>query len=196
MIDYTILGTSLFFSLAFMLLWVHRVFNFYVWVIVWFLVFLSLNIELKLLLISDISTLSWFELTIFDNKENFLTWSIFLIPFLWVFFSLFTPKGKKSFIVSALFWFLIPFFFVGLTAFIWKILSIKISFIDFVSNVFIDSRIFDFFYDNVVLFFVLITFLLFGKFFYYIWKVLLYFFIWLSKSLTQWFLKTKKKQEN
>lgn len=196
MIDYIILASSLVIALAFMLLWVHRVFNFYVWVIVWFLVFLALNIEIKLLLVSEMSKLSWVELTIFNAKENFLSWSIFIIPVLWVLFSVFTPKSKKSFLVSALFWFLIPFFFVGLMAFIWKTSSVKISFINYVSNIFIDSRIFDFFFENITLFFIFTTFLLFWKFFYYIWKIFLYFLIWASKSFTNWLLKTRKKQEN
>ncbi|MDD3645991.1 MAG: hypothetical protein PHH06_01130 [Candidatus Gracilibacteria bacterium] len=196
MIDYIILASSLVIALAFMLLGVHRVFNFYVGVIVGFLVFLALNIEIKLLLVSEMSKLSGVELTIFNAKENFLSWSIFIIPVLGVLFSVFTPKSKKSFLVSALFGFLIPFFFVGLMAFIWKTSSVKISFINYVSNIFIDSRIFDFFFENITLFFIFTTFLLFGKFFYYIGKIFLYFLIWASKSFTNWLLKTRKKQEN
>jgi hypothetical protein len=60
------------------------------------------------------------------------------------------------------------------------------------SSFFVDSKIVNFFIENLKLLFLLLLFLLFHKLFYYLWKILIYFIIWFFTTFWNWLLKRKK----
>ena len=196
MIDFIILLSAIGFSVTFLLFSVQRIFNFYIWIILGFFIFLSLYLELEILTYTPIDdSMSNILKQLYDNKEFYLTLATISIPIYWIVFFLFTSKGDRSMTISSIFWFLLPFLLVWILAFVWRVVDINFFVNNIISNVFIDSKIFDFFSNNLTLFFVLVFFLIFWKLFYLTGKILWYFIIWFSKNFYTRFLNKREEKK-
>ena len=196
MIDFIILLSAIGFSATFLLFSVQRIFNFYIWIILGFFIFLSLYLELEILTYTPIDeSINTILKQLYNNKEFYLTLATVSIPIYWIVFFLFTSKGDRSIVISSIFWFLLPFLLVWILAFVWTVVDINFFINNFISNVFIDSRIFDFFSDNLTLFFALVFFLIFWKLFYLTWKILWYFIVWFSKNFYTRFLNKREERK-
>jgi hypothetical protein len=141
----------------------------------------------------DVSKYSWIENFIYTEKTALLTISVFLIPFLAIVLSLFTCACNKSKYLSLLFWFALPFVFLSFLVYINEFSFTKLDFLDKLSNLFLDSKFYDFFYYHSNYIFYILGFLIFIKAIYYIILILFHFIIWFLKSIRFWLLNKDEK---
>jgi len=195
MLDKIIILLAIFSALLFLYLSISRIFTIYLWIVLGFFIFLSLNLELKYLSLLPIDKLNGIEKFIFQEKEALLTITIFFIPILAVILSLFTCVCKKSKYLSLLFGFALPFVFLSFIVFINENIFVKLGFLNDLSDFFLDSRLYDFFYFHPNYIFYILFFLIFIKVIYYIFIILYHFIIWLFKSIKQWLLNKREEKK-
>lgn len=191
-IDIIILASSVISLLIFVLIWVQRIFNMYIWFILWFFIFLSLALKIELLWFSENISNS-FMLNIYQNRDFYLWLTIFMIPLYGIIFSLLTQKSNKSYAISIIFWLLLPFLIIWIIAFISILLWNDFFINQAIYDIVIWSEIFNFFYNNIYTLFFLLFFLISWKITYFIWKILLYFIKWYWKSFYNWIINSKKQ---
>jgi len=148
-IDIIILILAIISWTAFMFLWIQRLFNMYIWFTLWFFIFLSLSLKIDLLSHSSIENVDFILKNIYENKDFYLTFCIITLPIYWIVFSALSPKSDKSLVAWWLFWFLLPFLFVWIIAYIWTSLGNNFYLNEFFYNYLIWSSIFDFFSKNI-----------------------------------------------
>ncbi len=194
MLDQIIVLLAIAFALIFLLLSISRIFTVYLGLVLWFFIYLSINNQLKYLSLLNSTNLTNFQNFFLDEKITILTISIFLIPILSIILSLFTCVCKKSKYLSLLFGFALPFVFLSFFVYIEENSFVKLEFLKNLSNFFLDSKFYDFFYFHPNYLFYILWFLIFIKAFYYIILILYHFIIWLFDNIRQWLLNRNEKK--
>jgi len=195
MLDQIIILLAIAFALIFLLLSISRIFTVYLWLVLWFFIYLSINTELKYLSLLGVDKLTSIQKFLLDEKIAILTISVFLIPILAIILSLFTCVCKKSKYLSLLFWFALPFVFLSFVVYINENSFVKLDFLNDLSNFFLDSKFYDFFYFHPNYLFFILWFLIFVKAIYYLFLILYHFIVWFIKSIRQWLLN-KQEEKN
>jgi len=168
----------------------------YLWLVLWFFIYLSINTELKYLNLLNTDKLTSIQKFLLDEKTAILTISVFLIPILAIILSLFTCVCKKSKYLSLLFGFALPFVFLSFLVYINENSFVKLDFLNDLSNFFLDSKFYDFFYFHPNYLFYILWFLIFIKAFYYIALILYHFIIWFIKSIKLWLLNREEEKNS
>ena len=195
MLDQIIILLAIAFALIFLLLSISRIFTVYLWLVLWFFIYLSINTELKYLSLLGVDKLTSIQKFLLDEKIAILTISVFLIPILAIILSLFTCVCKKSKYLSLLFWFALPFVSLSFVVYINENSFVKLDFLNDLSNFFLDSKFYDFFYFHPNYLFFILWFLIFVKAIYYLFLILYHFIVWFIKSIRQWLLN-KQEEKN
>jgi hypothetical protein len=196
MLDQIIILLAIAFALIFLLLSISRIFTVYLWIVLWFFIYLSINTQLKYLSLLDLDNLTNIQKFFLDEKTAILTISVFLIPILAIILSLFTCVCKKSKYLSLLFGFALPFVFLSFVVYINENSFVKLDFLNDLSNFFLDSKFYDFFYFHPNYIFYILWFLIFIKAFYYIILILYHFIIWLVSNIRQWLLNREEEKNS
>lgn len=168
-IDYFILVVSLLSWLFFILLWLEKLHRFYFGIIIWFILFITMNLHIKLL---DIPNTILKDIIIPDssflleNKKFILSFLVSFIPVFWVILLLsefITFKVYDNKLASFIFWILFPFFFLSILSYIHINSSVDISFIKDFFTLRDSSIIISYFWDRAYLALYLLFFLIFFR---------------------------------
>ncbi len=184
-IDYFILVISLLSGLFFIFLWLEKLHKFYFGVIIGFILFMIVNLHIKLIEIPNtvlkniIIPESWF---LISNKSFILSFLTFLIPVFWLILlsnNFLSFKVSDNKLASFLFGLFFPFFFISILVYISFNSAVEISYIkDFFDN-FWNSTLVWYFSDNSYL---ALYFLFFIIFFRVIFWIFISFLTYLSKQ--------------
>jgi len=194
MLDSIIILLSIFMGILFLLFSISRIFTIYLWLIFWFLIFFILNTQVSYISLLQVDKLSPYQQFILKDYKVLYYLSfifIFIFPFV---FSFFTCKCNKSKYLSIILGFLLPFILLWFFVFINENIFIKLNFLNFLSNYFLDSKFYDFFYFHEDYIFYLLACIIFFKLFYYIILIFYNFVIWFYKKFKQWLLNGKIKK--
>lgn len=162
--DYVIILVCVAFGALFILFSTDKVYKFYLWLIFWFLVFLVVNLYIKVLILSwisnSISDVSFFA----KNKDFVLALSASMIPIFWLFSVFNENEASNKPILSFSFGLFIPIFLISAFSFILVNSSIRLEFLSWIMSIFKGSTIYLFFKHNTKYIFYFIVFILFWRF--------------------------------
>lgn len=184
-IDYFIIVFSLFSWLLFIFLWLEKLHKFYFGIILGFILFIVMNLHLKLLIQPNIVLNnvviqdSWFLL---NNKTFILSFLATLIPIFWflILFSDFISfKVYENKLASFIFWIFFPFFIISIFSYIFINSATTIAFLKDFFTVFDTSNIINYFKDRSYLALYLLFFLIFFRLIFWI---LVSFIIYIFKQ--------------
>lgn len=190
--DFIIIALCILSAGIFGFLWADKLFKFYFWAIIGFLLFLVFNSEVWLVQILKI----WPEPL--DNWQNFLAkngrfvLSFFacMIPLFWLFFALNKDiylSVKKSFLQSILFWIFLPFFILWCFVYALKNSALELGFLKDLLSFFDGSFIKTFFEVSPYVIFYILLFILF-------YKMIFTFCIWLLSMIFTYIVNEIRKR--
>ena len=168
-------------GVLFSYLWTDRLYRFYFGLIMWFLLFLVFNLQIKLVGLGWWIDLSWWQNFLVANKQTILWFFTFMIPIFWFLFAFIDSEVKSNKVFSLLFWFLLPLFLLWVLWYVLTHSSVELSFLkDLLSN-FKTSKIFDILQKAPKLIFGLLLIIIFWK---YIFAIILSFLWYLARLIT------------
>lgn len=187
--DYIIILTCIWIWSLFILFSTNRVYKFYLWVIFWFLIFLVINLQIKVLNLS----MTWKEVLspwfLTKNKDFVLGFSSLMIPIFWLFSAFSENEVSNKPVLSFAFGLFMPVFLLSTFSYILVNSSIKLDFLSSIMSLFDNSSIFSFFKGNTKYVFYFIVFVLFWRFIITLfWRFLTSFY----EVLVEYFEKAKK----
>ncbi len=178
--DFSILSIWIIFGILFLFLGTDKLYKFYIWLIVGFLLYLVFNFKISLLEYWNPADFSAFENFLVSNKDFVLGCLTWLIPLLWFLFWVFSNPLRDSKIFSFVLWLLAPIFGLWILAYIANSSVIELWFLTDFMNSMRNSNILNLFQANSGFIFYLLLFLLFWRFIFLIWFATLEaFFRWL-----------------
>lgn len=198
-IDYFILVISLLSWLFFIFLWLEKLHRFYFGVIIWFILFIIVNLHIKLL---DIPTTVLKNIIIpessflLSNKSFILSFLTFLIPVFWFVLLLsdfISFKVSDNKLASFLFWLFFPFFFISILVYVFFNSAVSIGFIKDFFGTFSDSVLMNYFMDNSYLALYLLFFVIFFRLLFW---VIISFLIYFSKQFYSSYKVDKKEHSS
>lgn len=178
--DFSILSTGIIFWILFLFLGTDKLYKFYMWLIIGFLLYLVFNLKISLLEYWNPDDFSSFENFLISNKD-FVLWSLtWLIPLLWFLFWVFSNPLSNNKIFSFILWLLAPIFGLWILSYIANSSVIELWFLTDLMNFLSNSSILNLFKWNSGFIFYLLLFLLFWRFIFLIaFAALEAFFQWL-----------------
>jgi hypothetical protein len=168
-----------------------RLYRFYFGIIMWFLLFLVFNLQIKLFEISWWITWWWEEFLVW-NKENVLWFFSLMIPVFWWLFTFLDWDLKSNKLFSLLFWFFLPLFILWIFWYILINSSIELEFLKNIFTIFDTSYIFDLLQKAPKLIFWLLIIIIFWK---YIFAFILAIIWHLAKVIVAEIKELKEKKE-
>jgi hypothetical protein len=163
----------------FYFLWTEKLYRFYFGIIMWFLLFLVFNLQVKLFEVSGWISWWWEEFLVWN--KNFVLWFFsIMIPVFWFLFAFLDWDLKSNKLFSLLFGFFLPLFLLWL---FWYILLNSAINLDFLNNVFWffnNSYIFDLLQKAPKIIFGLLIIIIFWKI---IFRIIISFLAYISKLL-------------
>lgn len=178
--DLLIIVVWLLSALVFVYIWSDRLYRFYFWLILWFLLFMVFNLQVKVIQLSGGVPMSGWEDFLIKNKKMILSFFAWIIPVFWLLFSLIKSEIKTNKAFSGLFWLLLPAFILGMLWYIMLNWSIDFEFLKNILWFFKDSKIFTMLQKLPMLLFWLLLIILFWK---YIFAILLGLMWYLARLL-------------
>ncbi len=195
--DILIIILAIISSGIFYFLWTEKLYRFYFGIIMWFLLFLVFNLQVKLFEVSGWIKWWWEEFLVW-NKKNVLWFFSLMIPIFWWLFVFLDWDLKSNKLFSLLFGFFLPLFLFWL---FWYILLNSAINLDFLNNIFWyfnDSYIFDLLQKAPKIIFWLLIIIIFWKI---IFRIIIAFLAYIAKLLLleiqelRWKRKLTDKEE-
>jgi hypothetical protein len=177
--DILLIIVWVFSAVIFTYLGTERLYRFYFGIIMWFLIFLVFNLQVKLFEVSGWLNWSWEELLV-SNKEMILWFFSVMIPIFWALFTFLDWDLKSNKLFSLLFWFFLPLFILWIFWYVLINSSIEINFLKNFFLFFDTSYIFNILQKAPKLIFWLIIIIIFWKF---IFSIIIIFLAYISKLL-------------
>jgi len=166
-------------AIIFNFLWTEKLYRFYFWIIMWFLLFLVFNLQIKLFEVSG--WISWWWEDFLVNNKNFVLWFFSLmIPLFWILFTALHSDLKSNRVFSLLFWFFLPLFVLWIFWYVLINSAVNLDFLKNIFSIFNSSIIFSFLQHSPKIIFWLILLIIFWK---YIFKIIIAFLAYISKLL-------------
>ena len=179
--DILIVIIAVFSALIFNFLWTEKLYRFYFWIIMWFLLFLVFNLQIKLFELSW--WISWWWENFLVNNKNVVLWFFSLmIPIFWILFTALHSDLKSNRIFSLLFWFFLPLFILWLFWYILLNSAVNLEFLKSIFWFFKNSTIFNFLQHSPKIIFWLILIIIFWK---YIFRIIIAFLAYLAKLILE-----------
>jgi len=178
-------------SIIFFYLWTEKLYRFYFGIIMWFLLFLVFNLQVKLFEISGWINWWWEEFIVW-NKEFVLGLFSAMIPVFWLLFAFLDWDLKSNKLFSLLFWFFLPLFLLWLFWYVLLNSAIDLNFLNSIFSFFKNSYIFDLLQKAPKIIFGLLIIIIFWKF---LFKIIIAFLYYISKLLIKeiWELRWERK---
>jgi len=195
-LDILIIVIAILSSAIFYFLWTEKLYRFYFGIIMWFLLFLVFNFQIKLFEISGWTKWWWEEFLVW-NKDFVLGFFSLMIPIFWWLFAFLHSDLKSNRVFNILFWFLLPLFLLWIFWYITLNSAVKLDFLANIFWLFNKSYIFSFLQHSPKIIFWLILLIIFWK---YIFKIIIAFLYYLAKNLLEeinelrWEKKTQKEE--
>jgi len=158
-----------------------KLYRFYFWIIMWFLLFLVFNLQIKLFQISGWIS-GWWENFLVVNKDFVLGFFSIMIPIFWILFTAMHSDLKSNKLFSILFWFFLPLFILWIFAYILLNSAIKLNFLSHIFSFFKDSYIFQILQKTPKIIFSLLLIIIFWK---YIFRIIIAFLQYLAKNILE-----------
>ncbi len=168
-------------GVVFSYLWTDRLYRFYFGLIMWFLLFLVFNLQIKLVQLGWWMDVSGWQNLLVSNKEWILWFFTFMIPMFWFLFAFIDSEVKSNKVFSLLFWFLLPLFLLWVLWYVMTHSSVELSFLKDILWNFKASKIFDILQKAPKLIFGLLLIIIFWK---YIFAIILSFLWYLARLIT------------
>ena len=192
--DYIIIGLSVICAWVFWLVGADKLFKFYFWAIIGFLLFLVFNSEIAVIsLVKKGVDLDTWQTFLSKNQDGVLGFFTCMIPLFWLFFTLNNTvhlSVKKSFIQSIIFWVFLPPFLLWMFVYILKNSFIQLIFLRDILSLLDTSAIKTFFEWSPHIVFFFLLFVLFYKmvfgFFYFLLTLL---FVFIAETIRNYRLK-------
>jgi len=166
-------------AVIFNFLGTEKLYRFYFWIIMWFLLFLVFNLQIKLFEISG--WISWWWENFLVNNKDFVLWFFSLmIPIFWWLFTFLHSDLKSNRLFSLLFWFFLPLFVLWIFWYILINSAVNMEFLKNIFSIFSNSYIFDILQKTPKLIFWLLIIIIFWKF---IFRIIIAFLAYISKLL-------------
>ncbi len=163
-------------SLLFYFFGTEKLYRFYFWIIMWFLLFLVFNLQIKLFeLWGWISW--WWENFLVTNKNFVLGFFSMMIPIFWILFTSMHSDLKSNKLFSLLFWFFLPLFILWIFWYILLNSAVSLDFLKNIFSIFNTSSIFNFLQNSPKIIFWLLLIIIFWK---YIFRIILTFLKYLA----------------
>ena len=168
-------------AVIFNFLWTEKLYRFYFGIIMWFLLFLVFNLQVKLFEVSWWIS-GWWEEFLVSNKKNILWFFSLMIPIFWWLFTFLHSDLKSNRIFSLLFWFFLPLFLLWVFWYVLLHSAVKLDFLKNIFWIFKNSFIFSFLQHSPKIIFWLILLIIFWK---YLFKIIIAFLFYVSKLLVK-----------
>jgi len=159
----------------FYFLWTEKLYRFYFGIIMWFLLFLVFNLQIKLFELGWWVT-GWWSNFLVNNKDFILWFFSLLIPIFWWLFAFMDSDLKSNKVFSLLFWFFLPLFLLWIFAYILLNSAVNLDFLKSIFWIFKDSSIFNFLQDSPKIIFWLLLIIIFWRYIFIIIIALLWYF--------------------
>jgi len=173
--DILIIIIAIFSAFIFNYLWTEKLYRFYFWIIMWFLLFLVFNLQIKLFELGWWINWWWSNFLV-NNKDFVLGFFSLMIPIFWLLFTTMNSDLKSNKVFSLLFWFFLPLFILWIFAYV--LLNSAVS-LDFLKNIFWffkNSSIFNSLQDSPKIIFWLLLIIIFWRYIFIIIIALLWYF--------------------
>ena len=158
-----------------------KLYRFYFGIIMWFLLFLVFNLQIKLFEVSG-GISGWWEEFLVSNKKNILSFFSLMIPVFWGLFAFLDWDLKSNKLFSLLFWFFLPLFVLWIFGYILLNSWIELDFLKNIFWYFESSYIFNLLQKTPKVIFWLLLIIIFWK---YIFALILAFLSYISKLLVK-----------
>lgn len=198
--DVIVIVVGLLFAWIFSYLWTEKLYRFYFGIILWFLLFLVFNLQIKLASGAlDIDVLSGWDRFLLAYKETLLGFWAIMIPIFWFLFAFIDSELKSNKLFSILFGFFLPLFILGIFGYILLHSSVELGILKEILWVFGDSKIFETLQKAPKLIFGLLLIIIFWK---YIFAMILSFLGYISKLIAaeikelRWEKQKEQKEES
>ena len=168
-----------------------KLYRFYFGIIMWFLLFLVFNLQVKLFEVSGWINWWWEDFLVW-NKNVVLGFFSIMIPIFWGLFAFLDWDLKSNKLFSLLFWFFLPLFLLGLFWYILLNSAIDLIFLNSIFSFFKNSYIFDLLQKAPKIIFGLLIIIIFWKF---LFKIIIAFLYYISKILIKeiWELRWERE---
>ena len=177
--DILIILIAIISAVIFNFLGTEKLYRFYFWIIMWFLLFLVFNLQIKLFEVSG--WISWWWENFLVNNKDFVLWFFSLmIPIFWWLFTFLHSDLKSNRLFSLLFWFFLPLFVLWIFWYILINSAVNMEFLKNIFSIFSNSYIFDILQKTPKLIFWLLIIIIFWKF---IFRIIIAFLAYISKLL-------------
>ena len=196
--DFIIIWVCIVSAWLFSFLWTDRLYRFYFWLIMWFLLFLVFNLQIKVVQLSWWLNLSWWENFLIANKSNLLGFFSFMIPVFWFLFAFIDSEVKSNKVFSLLFGFLLPTFLLWILWYALTHSAVDLWMLESILSTFKESKIFDMLQKAPKLIFGLLLIIIFWK---YIFAIIISFLSYLARLITseindlKWVEEVKEEKE-
>ncbi len=157
-----------------------RLYRFYFGLIMWFLLFLVFNLQVKLVQLSGWIEMSGWQSLLVQNKKMILTFFAMMIPIFWFLFAFLDWEVKSNKVFSLLFGSFLPLFLLWILWYVFSHSSINLDFLEKGLSFFDNSFLFDIFHKAPKLIFSILLIIIFWK---YIFAMILSFLWYIARLI-------------